>query len=225
MRAMILAAGRGERLRPLTDHTPKAMIEVSGKPLLQWHLENLARSGFREIIINLAHLGDQIRDFAGTGERWGVNLHYSREEEGALETGGGIFNVLTQLGNSPFLVINADIWTDYPLYKLRNHHCSHAHLVMVKNPEHNPTGDFYLINGLIKTSADKQILQKLTFSGLGIYHPRLFINCEAGRFSLVPLLNNAMENSSVSGESYHGHWFDSGTEERLSRLRYSVAKL
>jgi len=221
MRAMILAAGRGERLRPLTDHTPKALIDVAGKPLLQWHLENLVRAGFREIIINLAHLGGQIQEFAGNGERWGVNIHYSSEKE-ALETGGGIFQALPLLGSSPFLVINADIWTDFPLYKLRNHHCSHAHLILVKNPPHHPQGDFFLKHGLIKADNRNTTTQKLTFSGLGIYNPALFAECEAGRFSLVPVLKAAMADSKVTGEAYAGHWYDSGTEGRLASLRAVV---
>ncbi len=221
MRAMILAAGRGERLRPITDHTPKALIEVAGKPLLQWHLENLARAGFREVIINLAHLGEQIQEFAGNGERWGINIHYSIEKE-ALETGGGIFQALPLLGTSPFLVINADIWTDFPLYKLRNHHCSHAHLVMVDNPKHHPEGDFFLNHGLVKAVGGKSVVQKLTFSGLGIYNPALFAGCNAGKFSLIPLLKFAMANSKVTGEAYTGHWYDSGTEGRLASLRAFV---
>ena len=222
MRAMILAAGRGERLRPLTDGTPKALIEVAGKPLLQWHLENLARAGFREITINLAHLGDQIQAFAGNGERWGMNIHYSSEEH-ALETGGGIFQALPLLGTSPFLVINADIWTDFPLYKLRNHHCSHAHLVLANTPPHHTDGDFFLKHGLVMADEGISTGQKLTFSGLGIYNPALFAGSEAGRFSLVPLLKAAMADSKVTGEAYRGHWYDSGTEDRLAALREAIA--
>lgn len=224
MRAMILAAGRGERLRPLTDHTPKALIDVNGKPLLQWHLENLARAGFTEIIINLAHLGEQIAAFAGNGDRWGINIHYSRELE-ALETGGGIFKALPLLGDSAFLVINADIWTDYPLYKLRNHHCSHAHLVMVPNPEHNPEGDFFLNHGLIQADITSNPTDKLTFSGIGIYHPRLFADCNAGKYSLAPLLKTAMTAAKVTGEVFQNHWYDSGTRERLDLLRRDVASV
>ncbi|MCF6225486.1 MAG: nucleotidyltransferase family protein [Xanthomonadales bacterium] len=221
---MILAAGRGERLRPLTDDTPKALIDVNGKPLLQWHLENLARAGFTEVIINIAHLGEQIEAFAGNGERWGINIHYSRELE-ALETGGGIFKALPLLGDSAFLVINADIWTDYPLYKLRNHHCSHAHLVMVPNPKHNSEGDFHLNHGLIQADITSSPTEKLTFSGIGIYHPKLFADCSAGKYSLVPLLKTAMAAAKVTGEIFHNHWYDSGTCERLDLLRNEVSSV
>lgn len=222
MRAMILAAGRGERLRPLTDHTPKALIDVNGKPLLQWHLENLARAGFLEIIINIAHLGEDIEAFAGNGDRWGINIHYSREPE-ALETGGGIVQALPLLGDSAFLVINADIWTDYPLFKLRNHHCSHAHLIMVPNPEYNPEGDFILRHGLISADTESAPANKLTFSGIGIYHPLLFQNCKPRKISLVPILKSAMAAAKVTGEISHAHWYDSGTQKRLGFLRNEVA--
>ena len=215
MRAMILAAGRGERLKPLTDQLPKPMLEAGGKPLLQWHLENLCRAGFREVVINLAYLGEKIQAFAGNGKRWGINIHYSQEPDGGLETGGGILKALPLLGKTPFLVINGDIWSDYPLHKLRNHHCSGAHLVMVKNPPHHPDGDFSISNGLVYDGDNTA----LTFSGIGIYHPVLFSKQESSYFRLAPLLRQAMQTKTVSGEKYNGRWFDIGSEERLNLLR------
>ncbi len=223
MRAMILAAGRGERLKPLTDHTPKPMLEVGNKPLIQWHLENLQRAGFREVIINLAHLGEQIKAFAGNGERWGINIHYSQEPEGGLETGGGILKALALLGDNPFLVINGDIWSDYPLYKLRNHHCPGAHLIMVENPAHHSNGDFHIHNGLLADAGE----DALTFSGIGIYHPAMFGSQKSEHFRLAPLLREAMLANSVSGEKYNGLWFDIGSEERLnlSRQRFDHGQI
>ncbi len=215
MRAMILAAGRGERLKPLTDHTPKPLLEVGGKPLLQWHLEHLACAGFREVVINLAHLGEKIQSFVGTGKRWGVNIHYSHEPEGGLETGGGILKALPLLGKTPFLVINGDIWSDYPLYKLRNHHCSGAHLIVVENPAHHLEGDFSLHHGLLVDGGEAA----LTFSGIGIYNPQLFATQQSDHFRLAPLLREAMVRKVISGEKYTGCWFDIGSEDRLNSLR------
>jgi len=212
---MILAAGRGDRLRPLTDATPKPLLEVGGQPLIAWHLDRLAAAGFREIVINLAHLGEQLAEALGDGARWGVHIHYSPEPPGALETGGGIFQALSLLGGSPFAVINGDIWCDYPLAQLRAVKCDLAHLVLVPNPDHNPGGDFALQAGRLRPAGEPQH----TFSGIGVYHPRLFAGCEAGRWSIVPLLRRTMEERLVSGELYPGEWADSGTPERLAALR------
>ena len=215
MRAMILAAGRGERLRPLTDVLPKPLVEIAGKPLIEYHLERLACAGFREVVINQGHLGDHLPRTLGDGERWGINIHWSDEQPEALETGGGIFQALPVLGPAPFMVINGDIWTDYPYTRLRAVKCDWAHLVMVPNPEHNPKGDFALAGARIRTQGN----QPLTFSGIAVYNPRLFDGCSAGKYSVVPLLRSAMEEHLVTGEVFHGIWDDIGTLERLESVR------
>jgi MurNAc alpha-1-phosphate uridylyltransferase len=214
MRAMILAAGRGERLRPLTDTIPKPLIEVAGKPLLEHHLQALSDAGFTEIVINQGHLGDMFPAVIGDGSRWGIRIHWSDEQPAVLETGGGIHKALPLLGPSPFLVLNGDIWTDYPFKRLRAVKCEWAHLVMVPNPADKPEGDFALMNGRIRDLA----AGKKTFSGIAVYHPRLFHGCREGRFSVVPLLRAAMEEHLVTGELYDGRWVDIGTPERLSSL-------
>ncbi len=215
MRAMILAAGRGERLRPLTDRIPKPLVEIDGKPLIEYHLEALTGAGFREIVINQGHLGDLLPETLGDGSRWGIHIHWSDEQPEALETGGGIFKALPLLGQAPFLVVNGDIRTTYPFYRLRAMKCDWAHLVMVPNPAHNPEGDFSLQGAMIR----QQGVDRLTFSGIGVYHPRLFEKCQAGKFSLVPLLRAAMDNHIVTGEFFSGAWDDIGTLERLDSLR------
>lgn len=215
MRAMILAAGRGERLRPLTDEVPKPLVEIDGKPLVEYHLENLAGAGFREIVINQGHLGHLLPPKLGDGRRWNINIHWSDEQPEALETGGGIFKALPQLGHAPFLVINGDVWTDYPFARLRAVKCDWAHLVMVPNPEHNPKGDFALEGARVRIGGDRP----LTFSGIGVYHPRLFNNCQPGKFSVVPLLRSAMEDHVVTGEEFHGDWDDIGTLRRLKAVQ------
>jgi MurNAc alpha-1-phosphate uridylyltransferase len=218
MRAMILAAGRGDRLRPLTDELPKPLVEVAGKPLIEYHLEALARAGFREVVINQGHLGDLLPEMLGNGSRWGVNIHWSDEQPEALETGGGIFKALPLLGSAPFLVINGDLWTDYPFARLRAVKCDWAHLVMVPNPSHNPVGDFALAGARIRETGDR----KLTFSGMAVYNPRLFDGCQPGKFSVVPLVRLAMENHLVTGEEFQGDWNDIGTLERLDATRKEV---
>lgn len=215
MRAMILAAGRGERLRPLTDTTPKPLLEVGGRPLIEHHLEKLAQAGFREVVINLAHLGDMIRDTLGNGSNWGLNIHYSPEPPGALDTGGGIRQALPLLGESPFAVINSDVFSHYPLARLRAIKCDHAHLVLVPNPDHNPDGDFALQGGHI--FADGQ--PRYTFSGISVYHPGFFAALDNGRYSVVPMLRAAMALQNVTGEIYRGIWHDVGSQERLEALR------
>lgn len=213
MKAMILAAGRGERMRPLTDHTPKPLLEVAGLPLIVYHLRNLATAGFHEIVINHAHLGNRIEAALGDGSAYGVTIRYSAEET-ALETGGGIFRALPLLGDEPFVAINGDVWTDFPLASLRDKGEWLAHLVLVDNPKHHPHGDFVLDNGRVSVNGD----HRLTFSGIGVYRRALFADCEPGAFPLAPLLRNAMARGEVTGEHYQGHWWDIGTPERLQTL-------
>jgi MurNAc alpha-1-phosphate uridylyltransferase len=219
MRAMILAAGRGDRLRPLTDEVPKPLIEVGGRPLIEHHLEALAAAGFREIVINQGHRGDLLRDTLGDGLRWGVGIRWSDEQPEALETGGGIFKALPLLGSSPFLVVNGDVLTAYPFARLRAVKCDWAHLVMVPNPSHNPAGDFALDGARIRCEG----ATRSTFSGIGVYHPRLFDGCTPGKFSVVPLLRHAMAHHLVTGEVFEGAWDDIGTLERLEKARQSFS--
>jgi MurNAc alpha-1-phosphate uridylyltransferase len=211
MRAMILAAGRGERLRPITDTLPKPLVDVGGKALIEYHLENLAGAGFREVVINQGHLGNELSQALGDGSRWGLYINWSIEPPEALETGGGIFQALPHLGSGPFLVVNGDLWTDYSFTRLRAVKCDWAHLVMIPNPAHNPDGDFALEGARIRDVGEP----RLTFSGIAVYHPRLFQNCEPGRFSVVPLLKAAMRDHLVTGEEFRGNWNDIGTPERL----------
>lgn len=218
MRAMILAAGRGERLRPLTDSIPKPLVEVGGKPLIEHHLQALAEAGFREIVINQGHLGNMLRTAMGDGGRWDITIHWSNEQPEALETGGGILQALPLLGASPFLVVNGDIWTDYPYSRLRAIKCDWAHLVMIPNPPHNLRGDFALLNARIRIEGG----DKLTYSGIGVYHPRLFGDCTPGKFSVVPLLRSTMENHLITGEIYKGGWEDIGTLKRLEAVRVNI---
>lgn len=212
--AMILAAGRGERMQPLTDNTPKSMLKVGGKPLIQYHVEALARAGFKRLVINYAHLGEQIQAHLGDGSNWGVEITYSPESGAPLETGGGIFNALPLLGEQPFLAVNADIWTDYDYSGLGIREGMLAHLVLVQNPPHNRTGDFALRKDLISDDAG----ERFTFSGIGVYHPEFFSGCVRGPFRLAPLLFSMAENGVVSGELYEGLWVDVGTPRRLKAL-------
>ena len=217
---MILAAGRGERMRPLTDDTPKPLLKIGNKHLIEYHIKALRDAGVREIVINVAYLGEKIVQTIGDGSAYGVVIHYSRENE-ALETGGGIFQALPllsgQRGDEPFLVVNGDVWTDLSFSSLVNKTVQCVHLVMVDNPEHNLNGDFCLRDGVVYSDGES----KLTFSGIGVYHPSLFKNCEAGRFPLAPLLREAMLAGAVSGEHYRGIWNDIGTPERLAELNQS----
>jgi MurNAc alpha-1-phosphate uridylyltransferase len=215
MRAMILAAGRGERLRPLTDTTPKPLLDIGGNTLIEVHLERLANAGFREIVINLAHHGELIQNTLGDGSNWGLNIHYSPEPSGALDTGGGIQKALALLGDSPFAVINGDVYSHYPLARLRAIKCDFAHLVLVPNPAHHPNGDFVLQGGHIGLEGQP----RHTFSGISVYHPRFFESAPGGRFSVVPMLQTAMGLKRVTGEIYRGAWHDIGTPERLETLR------
>lgn len=214
MRAIILAAGRGERMRPLTDHTPKPMLEINGKPLIRYHLENLVRSGVSEIVINHGWQGEQIEEYLGDGARFHATIQYSAEGENPLETGGGIFRVLPLLGD-PFIVLNADIWTDYPFQQLPDDPRGVAHLVLVINPAHHPDGDFACKNGALFN----QGATKFTYSGIGVYRPALFQGQAGGVFPLTPLIRRATESGLVSGEIYTGEWLDIGTPARLQDLK------
>lgn len=218
MKAMILAAGLGTRMRPLTDHCPKPLLDVAGKPLIARHIERLAAAGFRDIVINVAHLGHMIEAALGDGRQWGVNIHYSRETQ-PLETAGGIVNALPLLGDEAFLLVNGDIWCDYPLALLQSLQLSGlAHLVLVDNPEHHLAGDFVLQGDKVHPRGE-QI--GLTFSGMSVMHPRLFDNwrARAGEaFPLREILLPAMAAGQVSGEHYTGYWLDVGTPQRLQQL-------
>ena len=213
---MILAAGRGERMRPLTDTTPKPLLKVAGRALIEYHLLHLAEAGMRDVVINLAWLGGQLEQTLGNGQAYGVTIEYVHEGEQALETGGGIFNALPLLGPEPFLVINGDIWTDYPLQQLPTTLTGLAHLVLVDNPSHHPQGDFAIS---ATGHAVAEATEKFTFSGIGVYAPELFATCQAGIFPLAPLLRQAMLAQQVTAEHYTGHWSDVGTIERLQQLQ------
>ncbi len=218
---MILAAGRGERLRPLTDRLPKPLVEVGGRSLIEHHLHALAAAGFQQVVINLAHLGEKIRERLGDGSAYGVEILYSPEGENGLETGGGIFQALPLLGDDPFLVVNADIYTDFPFATLRAPMQCLAHLVLVDNPPHHPEGDFFLDRcGCVNVRGRGK---RLTFAGIGLYHPALFRGCRAGKFPLAPLLRQAMAMDEVSGEHFRGRWLDVGTRERLEQARALAA--
>ena len=214
MKAMILAAGRGERMRPLTDHTPKPLLPVGGKPLIVWHLERLAKAGFKEVMLNHAHLGKQIEQALGDVSTWGLIIQYSPETT-ALETAGGIANALPLLGAAPFLVVNGDVFTEIDFGALQLLSPNLAHLVMVDNPPQHPDGDFFVDSGKVTDQEN----HKLTFSGVGIYHPALFADVERGEAAkLAPLLRSAMAKGLVTGEHYQGVWHDIGTPERLTIL-------
>lgn len=219
MKAMILAAGRGERMRPLTDDMPKPLLKVADKPMIQWHVEALAAAGFQDLVINHAWHGRQIEQALGDGGRFGVHIVYSPEGEKGLETGGGIFRALPLLREGaagPFVVVNGDIVTDYPFATLTLRKDCLAHLVLVANPAHHPTGDFCLqVGGLVTDTGDV----RHTFSGIGVYHPELFADCEAGSFPLAPLLRRAMSAGRVTGEIYGGQWLDVGTPQRLEQAQ------
>ena len=219
MIAMILAAGRGERMRPLTDHTPKPLLAVAGKALIVWHIENLVRAGLRDLVINHAHLGAQIETALGDGSRFGAHIRYSSEGK-ALETAGGIAYALPLLGDEPFAVINSDIWCDYDFARLHERAAGlkasgdTAHLVLVDNPAHHPNGDFGLRQQRVADS-----MPMLTFSGIGIYQPALFNGIPRGNIApLAPLLRAQISLGKVSGEHHRGLWVDVGTPERLGEL-------
>ena len=228
--AMILAAGRGERMRPLTDHTPKPLLTVAGKPLILWHIEKLAKAGFGRIVINHAHLGDQIEEVLGDGDAFGLELRYSREGE-ALETAGGIATAMPLIGAEIFPVINGDVFCDYDFARFAGimdcmqNDDTLAHLVLIDNPPHHLKGDFVLDDGLVR---DKDIPFPLppspfTFSGIGIYRRELFASIEPWKKApLAPLLKAAMKNGRVSGEHFAGRWVDVGTPQRLRELDHEI---
>jgi len=219
VKAMILAAGHGERMRPLTDHIPKPLLKVGNQALIEYHLYALAKTGFEEVVINHGRLGEQIESFLGDGARYGLRIKYSAEGTQPLETGGGIFRVLSILGDAPFLVINADVWTDYSFEKLKNalNQKDFAHLVLVDNPPQHANGDFSLVNGRV----GEETTNRFTFSGIGVYRPELFASSKSGAFPLAPLLRRAMAANRVSGEHWAGEWQDIGTPARLEALRNS----
>ena len=239
MKAMILAAGRGERMRPLTDHTPKPLLKVGGKPLIVWHLERLAKAGFKDIVINHAHLGHMIEAALGNGAEWGMSIQYSPEKV-ALETAGGIANalyLLTENGTKlePFLVVNGDTYTDFNLAALVPRPLAGeglgrgaalpnnlAHLVLVDNPPQHPNGDFAIEDGMLKNEGEKM----LTFSGVGVYHPALFADIVKGQpAKLAPLLRKAIDNNVATAQYYQGIWHDIGTPERLNTLDVELKKI
>lgn len=215
MKAMILAAGRGERLRPLTDQTPKPLLQAGPHRLIEYHLFNLAEAGFKEVVINVSWLGQQIIDSLGDGAHYGLDIQYSNEGEQPLETGGGIINALGLLGEDPFLVINGDIWSDYPFASLKNKTLTGlAHLILIQNPEHNPEGDFYINDGLLALEGT----EPYTFSGIAIYHRDFFKAQSASIFPLAPLFRSYASQGLISAELYRGNWMDIGTRERLESL-------
>lgn len=230
---MILAAGRGERMRPLTDHTPKPLLEVGGRALIVWHIEKLVAAGITDLVINHAHLGAQIESALGDGSRVGASIRYSPEIT-ALETAGGIANALPLLGDAPFAVVNGDIWCDYDFQRLHDRVAAMqsagdtADLVLVDNPAHHPNGDFILHNGRIEDRSNLRLATSdsaLTFSGIGLYHPRMFSEIPRGSASpLAPLLRTQMAQGKVSGEHHAGRWIDVGTPQRLHELDAELRK-
>jgi|SRR5690554_3388115 len=218
MKVMILAAGRGERLRPLTDHTPKPLLHAGPKRLIEYLIDRLVQAGLNEIVINHAYLGEQFEPALGDGHKYQAKICYSAERNGGLETAGGIIQALPLLGEAPFLVVNGDIWTDFPFETLRHFKLTAdklCHLVMVDNPAHNPKGDFHLDeHGLLRADGEP----KLTFSGIGLYHPDMFANYAIEKRPLKPLFIKAMQHSKLSGQYYAGEWSDIGTIKRLTDL-------
>ena len=219
MMAMILAAGRGERMRPLTESTPKALLEVAGRSLLEHRLEALKNAGIDNVVINMGWHGEQIAERIGSGAAWGLTVSYSPEGDNILETGGGIHRALPLLGSDPFLVVNADVFTDMPMPgELADD--AIGHLVMVPTPEHKATGDFDLVEGRIAVAENPS----LTFSGVAVYRPEFFADCEPGRFPLAPMLTEAARAGRLTGSVYEGLWVDVGTPERLDALNRSLSE-
>lgn len=225
MLAMILAAGRGERMRDLTDNQPKPLIEIAGKPLIVYQIESLVLAGVEKIIINTGRFGEQIRDNLGSGENYSVKINYSDEGDSPLETAGGVVKALPLLDDSAFILTNADIFTDFDYRTLPNQlDSADAHLVLVNNPDHNLLGDFVLENGRVLETGR----QKLTYSGIGYYHPKFFKKyiSNKNRFPLAPLLYKSAKDKNLSGQHYIGYWNDVGTPERLEEIKdtYSISK-
>ena len=213
MKAMLLAAGRGERLRPITETCPKPLVEVRGKPLIVYHLEALARSGIEGVVINLGWLGHKIAEHVGSGSEWGLDVVYSPEGDNILETGGGIQRALPLLGCQPFLVVNADVYTDMPM-PLTLDDDALGHLMLVPQPSHRDVGDFSIDGRRLSNREPRP----LTFSGIAIYRPELFVDCEPGRFPLAPILRDAADRGKLTAEVWPGEWHDVGTPERLEML-------
>ncbi len=215
MKAMILAAGRGERMRPLTDSVPKPLLPVAGKPLMQYHIEALAAAGIRDIVINLAWLGGLIRETLGDGARFGVRIAYSDEGDIALETGGGIFEALPLLGSEPFLVVSGDIWTDCSLAAVSRSLGANdvAHFVVVPNPDFHARGDFALREGRFVADGER-----FTYANIGMFRAEFFAGCSRGRFPLAPLMHEWIARGRVSGELYEGRWRNVGTPAQLAEL-------
>ena len=233
MKALIFAAGLGERMRPLTNHTPKPLLPAGGKPLIAWHLEQLSALGIDDVVVNTSWLAPRFPETLGDGSRWGLRIHYSYEGPTPLETGGGMHHALHLLGDAPFLAINGDIWTDFDLATLPRHSPDEAHLVLVDNPAHNPRGDFALDpDGRVRSDGS----QRLTFAGIGIYRAELFAdwrqvigdaagaNEQPPRFKLAPLLRAAMARGAVAGTWHGGRWTDVGTPQRLQELEQELAE-
>jgi len=219
MKAMSLAAGRGERMRPLTDEMPKPLLRVNDIPLIEYHIAALVRGGICDIVVNLAWRGDQIRSFLGDGAKYGIKISYSDEGPEALETGGGVFRALSLLGNTPFWLVNGDIFCAYDYGERGLADGKLGHLVMVPNPGHNAAGDFSLLDGQVTQPTDLS----LTYSGIAVLHPDLFTGATDGKFPLAPLLIKAIERGALSGERFDGHWVDVGSPERLAELDRSLS--
>ena len=223
MKAMILAAGLGNRMRPLTLHTPKPLLEVGEKPLIVWHIEKLQKIGVTEIVINTAWLGEKLANALGDGSQFGVKILWSHEGEG-LETAGGIINALPLLGDEPFILVNGDVWTTMDFASLLDVQLGEqqAHLVLVENPPQHLKGDFILSNGLAYTFEQEQLGEALTYSGIAVLHPRMFVGLENGKRPLAPLLKQAMQQHQVSAEKMQAVWVDVGTPERLQQLDQQI---
>jgi N-acetyl-alpha-D-muramate 1-phosphate uridylyltransferase len=231
--ALIFAAGLGERMRPLTDHTPKPLLEVGGKPLIVWHLEKLAAAGVHYVVINTSHLAEEFPDTLGDGSRWGLRIRYAYEGPTPLETGGGMLNALPLLGNEPFIAVNGDIWINADFAALPATPIGLAHLLLVDNPPQHPRGDFALdALGIVHDEREP----RLTFSGIGVYRQELLrdwrtvigdtvgVEAKPPRFRLAPLLRAAMQAGAVSGSHHHGAWTDVGTPERLAQLEAALPR-
>jgi len=221
MKAMILAAGRGERMQPLTLTTPKPLLTIDNKPLIVYHIENLAAAGFKELVINVSYLGDQIVNALGNGEKWNVHINYSIEDE-PQEVAGGICRALPLLGDEPFLTINADIWTDYPLANLKNYPVENAHLVLAPAPSYYPQGDFSLQN---QTLIPVKIGNELIVTGVTVYHPRFFSHIKPGIQRMGTLWHQAVARGELTGECYNGKWHDIGTPERFYQINTQIQLL
>ncbi|MCD0187902.1 N-acetylmuramate alpha-1-phosphate uridylyltransferase MurU [Acinetobacter sp. PW68] len=223
MKAMILAAGMGNRMRPLTLHTPKPLLEVGGKPLIVWHIEKLQKIGVQEIVINTAWLGEKLAEALGDGSQFGVKILWSHEGEG-LETAGGIIKALPLLGYEPFILVNGDVWTTMDFAPLLNVQLENdlAHLVLVENPLQHPQGDFTLAANKAYTFEQARSGENLTYSGVAVIHPQMFVGLESGKRPLAPLLKQAMQQGKISAHKLQGVWVDVGTPERLNALDQQI---